>query len=31
MDNTLKHLAIIMEGNGRWAKLKNKARAYGHK
>ncbi|MFT2676699.1 undecaprenyl diphosphate synthase family protein, partial [Helicobacter pylori] len=20
-----------MDGNGRWAKLKNKARAYGHK
>ncbi|GAA7726307.1 di-trans,poly-cis-decaprenylcistransferase [Helicobacter pylori] len=31
MDSTLKHLAIIMDGNGRWAKLKNKARAYGHK
>ncbi|WP_080347630.1 di-trans,poly-cis-decaprenylcistransferase [Helicobacter pylori] len=31
MDNTLKHLAIIMDGNGRWAKLKNKARVYGHK
>ncbi|WP_104761599.1 di-trans,poly-cis-decaprenylcistransferase [Helicobacter cetorum] len=31
MNNTLKHLAIIMDGNGRWARLQNKARAYGHK
>jgi undecaprenyl diphosphate synthase len=26
-----KHLAIIMDGNGRWAKLKNKPRVFGHK
>jgi undecaprenyl diphosphate synthase len=25
-----KHLAIIMDGNGRWAKQKNKPRTYGH-
>ncbi|MBC8172305.1 MAG: isoprenyl transferase [Chitinophagales bacterium] len=24
------HIAIIMDGNGRWAKLHNKARVYGH-
>ena len=29
--NTLNHLAIIMDGNGRWAKQKNKPRSYGHK
>jgi len=29
--NTLKHLAIIMDGNGRWAKLQGKARTHGHK
>lgn len=29
--NTLKHLAIIMDGNGRWAKEKGKVRTYGHK
>ena len=27
----LKHLAIIMDGNGRWAKNRNKTRTYGHK
>lgn len=26
-----KHLAIIMDGNGRWAKLKGKPRVFGHK
>lgn len=26
-----KHIAIIMDGNGRWAKQKNKPRAFGHK
>lgn len=26
----LNHVAIIMDGNGRWAKQKNKPRAYGH-
>jgi undecaprenyl diphosphate synthase len=25
-----KHLAIVMDGNGRWAKLKRKPRHYGH-
>ncbi len=25
------HVAIIMDGNGRWAKLKNKPRVFGHK
>ena len=25
------HIAIIMDGNGRWAKKKNKPRIYGHK
>lgn len=28
--NKLKHLAIIMDGNGRWAKHRNKIRSYGH-
>lgn len=29
--NTIpKHIAIIMDGNGRWAKMKGKARIYGH-
>ncbi|MDH3492465.1 MAG: isoprenyl transferase [Acidobacteriota bacterium] len=26
-----KHVAIIMDGNGRWAKLRNKPRLYGHR
>ena len=25
------HIAIIMDGNGRWAKQKKKPRIYGHK
>ena len=25
-----KHIAIIMDGNGRWAKQRNKNRSYGH-
>lgn len=29
--NNLNHLAIIMDGNGRWAKLKSLARSVGHK
>lgn len=29
--NELAHLAIIMDGNGRWAQAKNKARREGHK
>lgn len=28
--NTLRHLAIIMDGNGRWASLKGKPRSFGH-
>ena len=31
LDNTPNHVAIIMDGNGRWAKLKGKDRLYGHK
>ena len=27
----IKHLAIIMDGNGRWAKERNKERSFGHK
>jgi undecaprenyl diphosphate synthase len=26
-----RHLAVIMDGNGRWAKQRHKARAFGHK
>ena len=26
-----KHIAIIMDGNGRWAKLRNQARVFGHR
>ncbi|MFA3789510.1 polyprenyl diphosphate synthase [Aliiglaciecola sp. SL4] len=29
--NTPKHVAIIMDGNGRWAKKKGKIRTFGHK
>ncbi len=29
--NSLKHVAIIMDGNGRWGLRKNKSRNYGHK
>ena len=25
------HLAVIMDGNGRWAKQKGRLRAFGHK
>jgi len=28
---SLKHIAIIMDGNGRWAKKRNKLRKFGHK
>jgi len=28
--NKIRHLAIIMDGNGRWAKAKKKKRSYGH-
>ena len=31
MTNIPKHVAIIMDGNGRWAKAQGKARTYGHK
>lgn len=30
-DNIPKHVAIIMDGNGRWAKAHNKSRSYGHR
>ena len=30
ISNQLKHIAIIMDGNGRWAKLNNKTRLEGH-
>jgi len=29
--NSLSHIAIIMDGNGRWAKKRNKSRNFGHK
>ena len=29
--NPIKHVAIIMDGNGRWGLKKNKSRNYGHK
>ena len=29
--NYPKHVAIIMDGNGRWGKRKNKSRNFGHK
>jgi len=31
MNNIPNHVAIIMDGNGRWAKEKGKKRSYGHK
>ena len=30
IDHLPKHIAIIMDGNGRWAKQKGKLRAFGH-
>ena len=30
-DNTCKHIAIIMDGNGRWAKKRGMPRTFGHK
>ncbi|MBR5599636.1 MAG: isoprenyl transferase [Alphaproteobacteria bacterium] len=30
-DNLCKHIAIIMDGNGRWAKKRSMPRTYGHK
>ena len=29
--NVPRHIAIIMDGNGRWAKSRNKPRVFGHK
>ena len=29
--NLPKHIAIIMDGNGRWAKSKGKNRIFGHR
>ena len=29
--NPIKHVAIIMDGNGRWGKNKGKSRNFGHK
>ncbi len=31
MSDSLKHLAIIMDGNGRWAKARGKDRSFGHR
>ena len=31
MNNTLKHVAIIMDGNGRWATNRGFKRSRGHK
>ena len=31
VDERLKHIAFIMDGNGRWAKERNMPREYGHK
>lgn len=31
MEKYPSHIAIIMDGNGRWAKLRNKPRIFGHK
>ena len=30
-ENVPKHIAIIMDGNGRWAKKRNKMRVFGHR
>ena len=30
-NNLPKHIGIIMDGNGRWAKTKGKLRLFGHK
>jgi len=30
IQNLPKHLGIIMDGNGRWAKLRGKRRIFGH-
>ena len=31
INNIPKHIGIIMDGNGRWAKKRNLPRSYGHK
>jgi undecaprenyl diphosphate synthase len=31
LNNLPKHVAIIMDGNGRWAKMRGKPRTFGHK
>ena len=31
IDSKLRHIAFIMDGNGRWAQKQNKPREYGHK
>ncbi len=31
LDAVPKHIAIIMDGNGRWAKAQGKPRVFGHK
>lgn len=31
LENIPKHIAVIMDGNGRWAKSKGKARIFGHR
>ena len=30
LNNIPQHIAIIMDGNGRWAKAQGKIRTYGH-
>ena len=30
IENELNHVAIIMDGNGRWAKRQGKNRSFGH-
>ena len=31
LDSLPKHIAVIMDGNGRWAKSQGAARVFGHK
>ena len=31
IDDRLKHIAFIMDGNGRWAQKRGKPREYGHR
>ena len=30
-DQMCRHIAVIMDGNGRWAKQRGKIRSFGHK